>query len=156
MAVWDDSPRKRTPPLRATSSPGLSTEIPFPPTPLSVYFGCCCSVARLCPTLFEPLDCSAPGSSVLHYLPEMFKFRSIESVKPSNHLILGRPLLLLPAVFPSIRVFSSELALRIRWPEDWSFSFSIRPSSELAGLISLRIDRFVLLAVQWALKRTRK
>ena len=96
----------------------------------------------------------APLSSTISQ--SLFKFRSIESVKPSNHFILGHPLLLLPAVFPSIRVFSSESALHIRWPKDWNFSFSIRPSSELAGLIFFRIDRFDLLAVQWALKRTRK
>ena len=71
---------------------------------------------------------------------------SIKLVMPSNHLILCRPLLLLPSVFPSIRVFSSELALRIRWPKYWSFSFSISPSNECSGLISFRIDWFDLLA----------
>ena len=71
---------------------------------------------------------------------------------PSNHLILCHPLLLLPSVFPSIRVFSNELALHIRWPEYWSFSFSISPSSEYSGLISFRIDWFDLLAVQGTLK----
>ena len=70
---------------------------------------------------------------------------SIESVMPSNHLILCRPLLLLPSVFPSIRVFSSESALHIRWPKYWSFSFSISPSSEYSGLISFRIDWFDLI-----------
>ena len=77
---------------------------------------------------------------------------SIESVMPSNHLILCRPLLLLPSIFPSIRVFSNESALRIRWPEYWSFSFSISPSNEYSGLISFRIDWFDLLAVQGTLK----
>ena len=77
---------------------------------------------------------------------------SIESVMPSNHLILCRPLLLLPAVFPSIRVFSSESALHIRWPPYWSFSFSISPSSEHPGLISFRMDWLDLLAVQRTLK----
>ena len=76
---------------------------------------------------------------------------SIESVMPSNHLILCRPLLM-PSVFPSIRVFSSELALRIRWPKHWSFSFSISPSNEYSGLISFRIDWFDLLAVQGIFK----
>ena len=77
---------------------------------------------------------------------------SIESVMPSNHLILCHPLLLLPSIFPSIRVFSSESALRIRWPEYWSFSFSISPSKEYSGLISFRIHWFDLLAVQGTLK----
>ena len=72
---------------------------------------------------------------------------SIESVMPSNHLILCHPLLLLPSIFPSIRVFSNESALRIRWPEFWSFSFSISPSNEYSGLISFRVDWFDLLAL---------
>ena len=72
---------------------------------------------------------------------------------PSNHLILCRPLLLLPSVFPSIRVFSSESVLPIRWPKYWSFSFSISPSNEYSGLISFRMDWFDLLAVQGTLKR---
>ena len=77
---------------------------------------------------------------------------SIESVMPSNHLILCHPLLLLPSVFPSIRIFSSESALRIRWPKYWSFSFSISPSNEYSVLISFRIDWFDLLAVQGTCK----
>ena len=77
---------------------------------------------------------------------------SIESVMPSNHLILRRPLLLLPSIFPSIRVFSDESALRIRWPKYWSFSFSISPSNEHSGLISFRMDWLGLLAVQGTLK----
>ena len=77
---------------------------------------------------------------------------SIESVMPSNHLILGRPLLLLPSIFPSIRVFSNESALRIRWPKYWSFIFSISPSNEHLGLISFRMDWLDLLAVQGTLK----
>ena len=77
---------------------------------------------------------------------------SIESVMPSSHLILCRPLLLLPSIVPSIRVFSNESVLHIRWPKYWSFSFSISPSREYSGLISLRIDRFDLLAVQGTLK----
>ena len=77
---------------------------------------------------------------------------SIESMMPSNPLILCCSLLLLPSVFPRIRVFSSELALHIKWPERWSFSFSISPSNEYSGLISFRIDRFDLLTVQGALK----
>ena len=77
---------------------------------------------------------------------------SIESVMPSNHLILCHPLLLLPSIFPSIRVFSNESALRIRWPKYWSFSFNISPSHEHPGLISFRMDWFDLLAVQGTLK----
>ena len=82
----------------------------------------------------------------------ILKLMSIESVMPSNHLILCRPLLLLPSVFPSIRVFSNESLLHIRWPEYWSFSFSISPSNEYSRLISFRIDLLDLLAVQGTLK----
>jgi len=78
----------------------------------------------------------------------LFKFMSIASVIPSNHLILCHPLLLLPPIFPSIRVFSKESVLRIRWPNNWGFSFSISPSNEYLGLISFRMDWFDLLAVQ--------
>ena len=77
---------------------------------------------------------------------------SIQSVMPSSHLILCRPLLLLPSIFPSIRVFSNESVLHIRWPKYWSFSFSISPSNEYSGLISFRMDWFDLLAVQGTLK----
>ena len=80
------------------------------------------------------------------------KLMSIELVMPSNHLILCRPLLLLPSIFPSIRVFSNESALHIRWPKYWSFSFSISPSNEHPGLISFRMDWLDLLAVQGTLK----
>ena len=82
----------------------------------------------------------------------LFKLMSIESVMPSNRLILCHPLLLLPSIFPSIRVFSHELALCIRWPKYWRFILSIRPSNEYSGLIFFRIDWFDLLAVQWTLK----
>ena len=82
----------------------------------------------------------------------LLKFMSIESVMPSNHLILCRPLLLRPSVFPSIRVFSNESVLCIRWPKYWSFSFNISPSNEHSGLISSRMDWLDLLAVQGALK----
>ena len=82
----------------------------------------------------------------------LLKLMSIASVMPSNYLILCLPLLLLPSIFPSIRVFSSESVLRIRWPKYWSFSFSISPSNEYSGLISLRIDWFELPAVQETLK----
>ena len=82
----------------------------------------------------------------------LLKCMSTESMMPSNHLILCRPLLLLPSIFPSIRVFSNESALRIKWPKDWSFSFHISPSNEYSGLISFRIDWLNLLAVQETLK----
>ena len=82
----------------------------------------------------------------------LLKFLSIESVIPSNHLILCRPFLLPPSIFPSIRVFSKESVLCIRWPEYWSFSFSINPSKEYSGLISLRMKQLDLLAVQGTLK----
>ena len=82
----------------------------------------------------------------------LLKLMSIESVMPSNHLILCRPLLLPPSIFPSIRVFSNESALRSRWPKYWSFSFNISPSNEYSGLISFRIDWLDLLAVQETLK----
>ena len=82
----------------------------------------------------------------------LLKLMSIESVMPSNHLILCHPLLLLPSTFPSIRVFSSESVFHIRWPKYWSFSFSISPSNECSGLISFRIDWLAILAVQGTLK----
>ena len=93
-----------------------------------------------------------PGSPVLHSLQSLLKLMSIESVMPSNHLILCNPLLFLLSIFPSIRVFSNESVLCIRWPKYWSFSFSISPSNEYSGLISLRIDWFDCLAVQGTLK----
>ena len=98
------------------------------------------------------MDCSTPGLPVHHQLPELPKLMSIELVMPSNHLILCCPLLLLPSIFPSIRVFSNESALRIRWPKYWSFSFNISPSNEHPGLISFRMDWLDLLAVQGTLK----
>ena len=82
----------------------------------------------------------------------LLKLMSIESVMPSNHLILCRPLLLLSSIFPSIRVFSNESTLHVRWPKYWSFSFNISPSNEHPGLISFRVDRSDLLAVQGTLK----
>ena len=94
----------------------------------------------MCPTLCDPMGCSQASVTV--------KLMSIKSVMPSNHLVLCHPLLFLPSVFPSIRVFSNESALRIRWPEYWSFSFNISPSNEHPGLISFRMDWLDLLAVQ--------
>ena len=95
---------------------------------------------------------SMPGLPVHHQLPEFTQTHAIELMMPSNHLILCRPLLLLPAIFPSIRVFSNESALCFRWPKYWSFSFNISPSSEHPGLIYFRMDWLNLLAVQGTLK----
>ena len=98
------------------------------------------------------MDCSTPGLPVQHLLLEFTQLMSIELVLPSNHLILCRPLLFLPSIFPSIKVFSDESVLRIRWPKYWSFSFSISASREYPGLISFMIDWLDLLAVQGTLK----
>ena len=98
------------------------------------------------------MDCSTPGLPVHHQLRSLNKLVSIKSVMPSNHLILCHPLLLPPSIFSSIRVFSSESILHIRWPKNWSFSFSISPFSEYSGWISFRMDWLDLLAVQGTLK----
>ena len=95
---------------------------------------------------------STPGLPVHHQLQILTKLMSIESVMPSDHLILCHPLLLLASIFPSIRVFSNESALRNRWPKYWRFSFNISPSNEHPGLISFRMDYLDLLSVQWTLK----
>ena len=111
------------------------------------------SVAQSCLTLCNPMDCSMPGFSVHYQLLELaLKLMSIESVIPSNHLIHHCPLLFLPSIIPSIRVFSIESVLRIRWPKYWSFSFSVSPSNEYSGLISFSLDWFDLYAVQGILK----
>ena len=98
------------------------------------------------------MDCSMPGSLSITNSGSLLKLMSIESVMPFNHLILCHPRLLLPSVFPSIRVFSNESVLHMRWPKYWSFSFSISPSNEYSGLISFRMDWLDLLAVQGTLK----
>ena len=110
------------------------------------------SVAESCLTLCNPMACKCQASLSITNARSLLKLISIESVMPSNHLILCRPLLLSPSIFPSIRVFSSESVLRIRWPKYWSFSFSISPSNEYSGLISFRMDWLDLLAVQGTLK----
>ena len=104
------------------------------------------------------LDSATPWTAA-HQVPlsstisqSLLKFMSIESMMPSNYLILCHPLLLLPSIFPSIRAFSNELVLRIRWPKYWSFSFNICPSDEFSRLLSFRMDWFDLLAVQGTLK----
>ena len=114
---------------------------------------CCCrSVTKLYLTLRDPMDAH------LFFLSfttsqSLLKLMSIKSVMSSNHLVLCRPLLLLPSIFPTIKVFCNESVLCIRWPKYWSFSFSISPSIEYSGLISFRIHWFDLLSVQGSLKR---
>ena len=110
------------------------------------------SVTQSCPTLWDPMNHSTPDLPVHHQLPEFTQTHVhwvSEAIQASHPL---SPLLLLPSIFPSIRVFSVESALRLRWPKYWSFSFSISPSNEYSGLISFRIDWFDLLAVQGTLK----
>ena len=110
------------------------------------------SVTQLCLTLCSPMNYSTPGllsNTISQSLP---KLRSIESVMPSSHLMLCCPLLVLPSIFPSIRVFSNESVLRIRCPKYWSFRFNISPSNEHSGLISFRTDWLDLLAVQGTLQ----
>ena len=103
------------------------------------------SITQSCPTLCDPMDCSTPGFPVHHQFPSLLKLISIESVMPSNHLIFCGPLLLLPSIFPSMRVFSNLSVLCIRWPKYWSFSFNISPSNEYSRLISFRIDCLISL-----------
>ena len=110
------------------------------------------SVIQSCPTLCNPMNRSTPGPLSITISQSSLRLMSIEFVMPSSHLILGRPLLLLPPILPSIRVFSNESTLHIRWPKYWSFSFSIIPSKEIPGLISFRMDWLGLLAVQGTLK----
>ena len=110
-----------------------------------------CSVTQLCPTRLTPWTAARQASLSITNSWSLLKLMSIESVVPSIHLILCRPRLL-PAIFPSIRIFSNKLALWIRWPKYWSFSFSISPSNEYSGLISFRMDWLDLLAVHGNLK----
>ena len=109
-------------------------------------------VAQSCPTLCDPMNCSTPGLPVHHQIPQFTQTHVHPVGDASNHLILCRPLLLPPSIFPGIRVFSNESVLRIRWPKYWSFSFSISPSNDHSGMISFRMDWFDLLAVQGTLK----
>ena len=110
------------------------------------------SVSQSRPTLCDPMNCSTPGLPVHPNSRSFHKLMSIELVMPSNHLILCHPLLLPPSIFPSIRVFSNESALRVRWTKYWSFSFSISHSNEYSRLISFWMDWFDLLAIQGTLK----
>ena len=124
---------------KTSSSQTAASALPWVPTPAAAasllqaapMTSCCFfSVAQPCPTLFDPMDCSSPGFPVLHQPRSWLKLMSIELAMPSNHLILCRPLLLLPSIFPSISIFSCESALRVRRPKDWRFSLSISPSGD--------------------------
>ena len=119
--------------------------------PYQIYFQFS-SVTQSCPTLCDPMDCSSQASLSITNSKSLLRLTSIESVMPSNHLILCRPLLLPSSVFPKIRVFSSESVLCNRWPKYWSFNFSISPSNEYSRLISFRTDWVDLLTVQGAIK----
>ena len=110
------------------------------------------SVARLCLILCDPMIAACQAALSISNSQSLLKLMSIDLVMPSNHLILCHFLLLLPSIFPSIRVFSIESVLCIRWPKYWSFSFNISPSNEYSGLISFRMDWLDLLAVQGTLK----
>ena len=114
------------------------------------------SVAQSCLTLHNPMDCSTPGLPVHHQFPEFTQTHIHWSVIPSNYLILYSPLLLPPSIFPSIRVFSNELVLCIRWPKYWHISFNISPSNEHSGLISFRMNWLDLLAVRSLLHHSSK
>ena len=129
-----------------------------------IYLPTCCSVATYLPIISVQFSLSVMSDSVTSWTAarqaslsvtnswSLLRLKSIESVMPSSHLILCRPLLLLPSIFPSIRVFSNESTLHMRWPKYWSFSFNISPSNEHPGLIPFRMDWLDLLAVQWTLK----
>ena len=119
---------------------------------LSMQRRCCCSGAKSCPTICEPMDFSMPGFPVLHCLAEFAQVHVHWIGVLSNHLILWHPLLLLPSIFPNIRIFSSESVLLIMWPKYWSFHFTISPSNDYLGLISFRINWFDILAVRGTLK----
>ena len=131
MESWEEA-RVRSECCQFKASSKLHKKIP----PRDTSPNCCCSVAQSCLSLCNPTDaaCRAPLSSTSSW--SLLRLMSIESVMPFNHLVLCCPLLLLPSIFPSIRVFSSESALHIRWPKYWSFSFSISPSKGYSGLIS--------------------
>ena len=111
-------------------------------------------VTQSCPTLCDPMNCNIPGLAITNSRSSL-RLTSIESVMPSSHLILCHPLLL-PPIPPSIRVFSRESTLRMRWPKYWSVSFSIIPSKEITGLVSFKMDWLDLLAVQRTLKSLRQ
>ena len=119
----------------------------------TLWLRCCsCSAAQSCPALWDPMDCSTPGLPVLRCLLAFAQIHVPWVGDDIQHLILCRCILLLPSIFPSMRVFSNESAVRIRWPKYWSFSFSISYSKEYSGLISFKSDWFALPAVQGILR----
>ena len=120
--------------------------------PLRWQFSSVSSVAQLCLTLSDPWTAACQASLSITSSQSLSKLMSMESVIPSNHLIRCHPLFLLPSIFPSIRIFSSESVLCIRWPKYWHFSFSISPSNEYSGLISFRRDWLYLLVVEGTLR----
>ena len=113
---------------------------------------CCCSVTESRPTLWHFMDCALQVFLSFTISQSLLKFMAIELVMLTNHLILCHPLLFLLSIFPSIRVFSNESVICIRWPKYWNFGFNISPSNEYSGLISFRMDWLDLLAVQGTLK----
>ena len=117
-----------------------------------IYWHRASNVLNLCLVQFSSVAESQQASLSITNSQSLLKLLSVESVTPSNHLILCRPLLLLPSIFPSTRGFSNESVCRIRWPKYWSFSFSISPSNDYSGLVSFRMDWFDFLAVQGTLK----
>ena len=149
-------PITATPAILICTIENISQQVTLPPGSsinLPTHCCCCCSVVQLlsCVRLFATLWTAAHHASLSFTISHsLLKLLSIESVMPSNHLVLWHPLVLPASIFPSIRVFSNELALRIRWPKYWSFSIS--PSNEYSGLISFRMDWLDLLAVQGTLK----
>ena len=128
-------------PLKSDSWPSL---VWAPHWASSLLIICCCSVPQSCLTLWDPMDCSIQVSLFIIF-QTLLKLMSIESVMPSNHLILCHPLLLLPSIFPSIRGFSNELVFWIKWPKYWRFSFSTSPSNKYSELISSRVNWFLLI-----------
>ena len=143
--------------LRPWDFPGKSTGVGYQCLlhTLLLHYNCVfqfSSVAQLCPTLCDPMNGSTLAHPVLHQFLSLPKLMFTESVMLSNHLILCHPFVLLPSIFPSIRVFSDESALCVRWPKYYSFSFNISPSNEHPGLISFRMDWLDFLAVQGTLK----
>ena len=136
--------------LNKSGESGHPCLVPDPRSPFSsVQFS---SATQSCVTICHSMYDSRPGLPDHHHLPEVTQTTSIKMVMPSNHLILCRPLLLLPPIPSSIRVFSNESTLRMRWPKYWSFSFSLIPFKEIWGLISFRMNWLDLLAVQRTLK----
>ena len=146
-ALPDPGVKPRSPTFQADSLP---FEPPEKPPHNSIYLVQFRSVSQSCLTLCNPMTAVRHTSLSITNFLNLLKLMSVESVMPPNHFILCRPLLLLPSIFPSIRVFSSQSVLCIRWPKYWSFSLSISPSNEYSELISFKIDWLVLLAVlEW-------